>query len=270
MSWCADIPGCVRSGRFSKGFAHMSDFNRGYARTVETGSADMSLDVGLRNFMLGVYNKVALGLLLSAGLAFLTGSYPPIRDLMFTVANGRIGYSILGMVIAFAPLAVILFSSFVVKNATPRTAGITYWSIVSLIGASLGVVVLRYTDTSIASTFLLTATAFGGLSLVGYTTKRNLTGMGSFLIMGLWGLIGASILNIFVNSGPLGMIINIVGVLIFAGLIAYDTQKLKRTYYDLGGDQVGMGVATNFGALNLYLDFINLFQFLLSIFGNRR
>src|SRR5689334_17100993 len=146
----------------------MSDFDRGYARSVPTDRADMSVDVGLRRFMLGVYNKVALGLVLSAGLGFLTGSFAPVRDLMFTPR----GYTALGFVIAFAPLAVILFGSFALKNVTPRTAGIMYWTIVSLIGASLGVLVLRYTGESIASTFLLTATAFGALSLVGYTTKK--------------------------------------------------------------------------------------------------
>src|SRR5665213_2107582 len=150
----------------------MSDFNRGYARPIPT-DRDMSVDAGLRSFMLGVYNKMALGLLLSAGLAWLTGSFAPVRDAMFVVANGRVGYSVLGMVVAFAPLAVILFSGFAIKNQTPRTANITYWSIVSLIGASFGVLVLRYTGASIASTFLITATAFGGLSLVGYTTKRD-------------------------------------------------------------------------------------------------
>ena len=248
----------------------MSDLNPGLARSIPADRADMSVDVGLRGFMLGVYNKVALGLVLSAGLAYLTGSFAPVRDMMFTVANGRVGYSIFGMVIAFAPLAVILFSGFAMKNVTPRSAGITYWTIVSLIGASLGVVVLRYTGASIASTFLLTATAFGGLSLVGYTTKRNLTGMGSFLIMALWGLIGASLINLFLQSSMMAMIVNLAGVLIFAGLIAYDTQKLKMTYYQLEGNDTGKAVATNFGALSLYLDFINLFQFLLAFFGNRR
>lgn len=247
----------------------MSDFNRDYARTIPTGRADMSVDVGLRSFMLGVYNKVALGLVLSAALAYLTGSFAPVRDMMFTVANGRVGYSVLGLVVAFAPLAVILFSGFT-RNITPKSANITYWTIVSLIGASLGVVVLRYTGESIATTFLLTATAFGGLSLVGYTTKKDLTGFGSFLIMGLWGIIGASLINLFLHNSAMALIVNVLGVLIFAGLIAYDTQRLKMTYYQLEGDNAGQSVATSFGALSLYLDFINLFQFLLAFFGNRR
>ena len=248
----------------------MSDFNRGYAGTVQTGHADMSVDVGLRSFMLGVYNKVALGLLLSAGLAYLTGSFAPVRDLMFTVANGRVGYSILGMVVAFAPLAVLLFSGFALKNVTPKSAGITYWTVVTLIGASLGIVVLRYTGASIGETFLLTATCFGALSLVGYTTKRDLTAMGSFLIMGLFGLLGAMLINIFLQSSMMALIVNVIGVLIFAGLIAYDTQKLKMTYYQLEGNDAGKSVATSYGALSLYLDFINLFQFMLALFGNRR
>ena len=248
----------------------MSDFNRGYAGTVQTGHADMSVDVGLRSFMLGVYNKVALGLLLSAGLAYLTGSFAPVRDLMFTVANGRVGYSILGMVVAFAPLAVLLFSGFALKNVTPKSAGITYWTVVTLIGASLGIVVLRYTGASIGETFLLTATCYGALSLVGYTTKRDLTAMGSFLIMGLFGLLGAMLINIFLQSSMMALIVNVIGVLIFAGLIAYDTQKLKMTYYQLEGNDAGKSVATSYGALSLYLDFINLFQFMLALFGNRR
>jgi FtsH-binding integral membrane protein len=164
---------------------------------------------------------------------------------------------------------VILFSSFT-KNVTAKSAGITYWTIVSLIGASLGLVVLTYTGASIGTTFLITATSFGALSLVGYTTKKDLTGMGSFLIMGLWGIVIASLVNMFLHLPAMAFVINILGVLIFAGLTAYDIQRLKMTYYQLGGNQEAMGVATNYGALSLYLDFINLFQFLLSFLGNRR
>jgi len=249
----------------------MSDFNRGFSRTIPIDRADMSVDAGLRSFMLGVYNKVGLGLVLSAALAFLTGAYPPVRDLMFSVApNGRIGFTMLGMIVSFAPLALILGYGFIVKNQTSRASGILYWGVVSLIGASTGVVVLLYTGASIASTFLITAAAFGGLSLVGYTTKKDLTAMGSFMIMGLLGLIIASVVNMFLHLAAMAFIINVLGVLIFAGLIAWDTQKLKMTYYQLGGDQTSMAVATNYAALNLYLDFINLFRFLLALLGNRR
>lgn len=250
----------------------MSDFNRGYARTVSADRADMSVDAGLRSFMLGVYNKVALGLVVSAAMAFMTSSVVAVRDLMFrvTVDGHYAGLTGLGMLVAFAPLAILLFSGFALRNQTPRTAGIVYWSIVSLIGASLGVLVLAYTGASIATTFLITATAFGSLSLVGYTTKRDLTGFGSFLIMGLVGVVIASVVNLFLHSPAIYLIVNLLGVFIFAGLTAYDTQRLKMTYYQLGGDQAAMGVATNYGALSLYLDFINLFQMLLSLLGNRR
>jgi len=250
----------------------MSDFNRGYARPIPTDRADMSVDAGLRSFMLGVYNKVALGLVVSAVLAYVTGQVEPVQQLLYRVTtDGRlVGYTLLGYIVAFGPLAVILFGAFGMKNATPRSSGIYYWTIVSLLGASLGAITLVYTGASIFQTFLITATAFGGLSLVGYTTKRDLGPMGSFLIIGAIGLVIASLVNMFVGSGMLAFIINIVGVLVFAGLIAYDTQRLKMTYYELGGDQTAMGVATNYGALSLYLDFINLFMFLLRLFGDRR
>ncbi len=247
----------------------MSDYNGNFARTVPADRADMSVDAGLRSFMLGVYNKLALGLVLSAGLAWLTGG-GPLTPLMFQASAKGMTYSPLGWVVSLAPLGILLFSGFLMKNITPRTASIIYWSVVSLIGASLGSVVLFYTSVSVFSTFLITATAFGALSLVGYTTKKDLTAMGSFLIMGVVGLLIASVVNIFLASGPLQLIISGVGVLIFAGLIAYDTQRLKMSYYDMGGDQAAMSVATSYGALNLYLDFINLFRFLLVFLGDRR
>jgi len=175
-----------------------------------------------------------------------------------------------GMIVAFAPLAVMLFGMFAVRNATPRSSGIFYWTIVALIGAGLGGLTLVYTGGSIASTFLITATAFGALSLFGYTTKKDLTGFGSFLIVGLIGLVVASLVNLFLHNSMLQFIISVAGVLIFAGLIAYDTQRLKMTYYQLGGDQAAMGVATNSGALSPRINFINLFQFLLQFFGQRR
>ena len=134
----------------------------------------------------------------------------------------------------------------------------------------MGSLVLMYTGVSIFSTFLVTASAFGVLSLVGYTTKKNLTGMGSFLIMGVWGLLIASIVNIFMQSPVIAYMVSGIGVLIFSGLIAYDTQRLKMQYYEMGGNEAAMSVATSYGALNLYLDFINLFRFLLMFLGDRR
>jgi len=216
----------------------MSDFNHRSAGPVLVDRADMAVDAGLRQFMLGVYNKVALGLVVSGAMAWLTGMYAPVRDLMFMVsADGRMaGMTPLGWIVSFAPLGIILFSSFARGGQTPRGAAVAYWSIVVLMGASLGVLTLVYTGQALAQTFLITAAAFAALSLFGYATKRDLTAMGSFLIVGLIGLV----------------------------------QRLKMMYYDLGGDEASTSVATNYGALSLYLNFINLFQFLLSLLGERR
>jgi len=253
----------------------MSDFNNGYARPLPQ-SADMSVDAGLRSFMLGVYNKVALGLLVSAVLAYVTGSVPAVRDLLFSTAvfpdgvTRLTGMTMLGMIVAFSPLVLILGSNFVMKNPTAGGASALYWLIVALIGASMGTIVLVYTGASVVQTFLITAAAFGALSLFGYTTKKDLSGIGTFLIMGVIGLIIAMVVNMFLQSSMMQMIISIAGVLIFAGLIAYDTQRLKMTYYALGGNQSAMSVATSYGALSLYISFINMFQFLLMLFGGRR
>jgi FtsH-binding integral membrane protein len=248
----------------------MSDFNRGFARPGTVAAPDMAVDAGLRAFMLGVYNKVALGLVLSAALSWITGMYEPVQRMLFNVdVFGRPHYTLLGMVVAFAPLGILLFQGFA-RRQSAQSASFTYWAVVSLIGASLGMIFLIYSGVSVFETFLVTAGAFGGLSLVGYTTKRDLSGMGSFLIMGLWGLILASLAAMFFHSPALVFAINLIGVGIFAGLIAYDTQRLKMTYYQLGGDQAGMSVATSYGALSLYLDFINLFRFLLYFMGGSR
>jgi len=250
----------------------MNDLNRGYARSIPADRADMSVDAGLRSFMLGVYNKVALGLLLSAALAFLTSYYQPVASLLYQLTpDGRlVGFTMLGMALRFAPLVMMLVAMFAMRNPTARTAGMLYWAIVSTIGAGLGLWLLRYQIGSVGQVFLITAAAFGGLSLFGYTTKKDLSGFGSFLIMGVIGLVIASLVQMIFQLPGLSFIISVLGVLIFSGLIAYDTQNLKMSYYQMGGDQNSMAVATNYGALNLYLNFINLFQFLLSIFGARR
>ena len=247
----------------------MSDFDRGVVRPEVTAAPDMAVDAGLRAFMLGVYNKVALGLVLSAVLAYVTGNVPAVRDLLWqTTVNGA-RMTLLGMVIAFAPIGILLFQGFA-RQQSPERAALTYWIIVALIGASLGWIFRFYTNGSVVETFLITASAFGVLSLVGYTTKRDLSGFGSFLIMGVWGLILAMVVSMFIPSAPLMLAINAVGVLIFAGLIAHDTQRLKMTYYWVGGNQAAASVATSYGALSLYLDFVNLFRFLLFFMGGAR
>jgi hypothetical protein len=249
----------------------MSDFNGRFGTSAFPARADMSVDAGLRAFMLGVYNKLALGLLIAAGLAWATVNVPAVEALLYRVEYGRvIGFTPIGMAVQWAPLVVLLISNFTMRNPTAQGASALYWTVVSLIGLSLGVVFLAYTGSSVAMTFFVTAAAFGGLSLYGYVTKRDLTAFGAFLFIGLIGLVLASIVNMFVHSGPMGFVISVVGVLIFAGLTAYDTQKLKMMYYQVGGDRNALGVMTSYGALSLFLDFLNLFLFLLRLFGNRR
>lgn len=248
----------------------MSDFRNGFS-TPAPAQADMAVDAGLRSFMLGVYNKLALGLLVAGALAYATGNVPAVQQLLFAVtADGRVGLTMLGMVVQFLPLVLLFGSMFFMKNPTAGGVNMLYWAVVASIGAGMGILFLRYTGDSLASTFFVTAASFGALSLVGYTTKKDLTAMGSFLIMGVIGLIIASIVNMFMQSGTLYLIISGLGVLIFAGLIAYDTQRLKMTYYQLGGDRAAMGVATGFGALSLFINFVNLFQFLLAFMGGNR
>ena len=248
----------------------MSDFRNGYS-TPAPAKADMAVDAGLRSFMLGVYNKLALGLVVAGVLAYATGNVPAVQQLLFAVGpDGRVGMTVLGMVVQFLPLDLLFGSMFFMKNPTAGGVNLLYWAVVASIGAGMGVLFLRYTGESLASTFFVTAAAFGALSLIGYTTKKDLTAMGSFLIMGVIGLIIASVVNMFMQSGTMALIISGLGVLIFAGPIAYDTQRLKMTYYQLGGDQQAMGVATGFGALSLFINFVNLFQFLLAFMGGNR
>lgn len=253
----------------------MSDFGN-YSATG--ARADAATDPGLRSFMLGVYQKMGLGLLVSAVLAYVTSSVPVVSDLLFvkTPAGALAGFTILGLIVSFAPLVIILASNFMMKRASATSANLLYWVIVALMGASLGTLMLMYTGTSVVTTFLITAAAFGGLSLVGYTTKRDLSGLRAFMIMATWGLVFASIaaglgtaFGLF-SVGPIFWIINGAGVLIMAGLIAAETQHLKMIYFSVRGDGESMSVATSFGALNLYIAFINLFRFLLYFLGVRR
>ena len=248
----------------------MSDFNRGYARPFGAPQADMAVDAGLRSFMLGVYNKMALGLVLSGVLALVTSHQPVVSYLYQPTIDGRMGMTLLGNVLMWSPLVILLASSFIIRSVTPKSSGILYWTVVSLIGASMGWIFLAFTAASVAQTFFVTAAAFGGLSLYGYATKRDLTGIGSFLMMGVFGILLAIVVNIFLHSSAVAFAINLLGVLVFAGLTAFQTQRLKMTYYQVGGNESAMAVATNYGALSLYIDFVNLFQFLLAFTGGRR
>ncbi|MBL8549750.1 MAG: Bax inhibitor-1/YccA family protein [Hyphomonadaceae bacterium] len=250
----------------------MSDHYSQARSGAPAARADMAIDAGLRNFMLGVYNKMSLGLLLSGVLAYVVGTTPALAQVLLAPP--------IGYLVMFGPLAILLISSFTMKNPSPTAAGLVYWSVVSLMGVSLGGIVLAYAGIAggmviVAKAFLVTSLTFGALSLWGYTTKRDLTGWGSFLMMGLFGIIIASLVNfgfrIFTGAEITGLsfAISVIGVLVFAGLTAYDTQRLKYTYYDLGGDTRAMSVATTFGALSLYLNFINLFLFILRLMSPR-
>ncbi|MBU6373127.1 MAG: Bax inhibitor-1/YccA family protein [Alphaproteobacteria bacterium] len=246
----------------------MNDYSP-QARSIPMGRADMAVDAGLRAFMVGVFNKMAVGLVLSGVLAYVVGNVDPVRQLFFVETARGYAPTILGLAAMFSPLVLLLIVPFAMRNPSPAGTSAVYWAVVSLMGIGLGSVFLRYTDGSIATTFFATASAYGALSLWGYTTKKDLTGFGSFLIMGVIGLVVASLVNIFLQSPALHFAVSAIGVLVFAGLTAFDTQRLKYTYYELGGDARAMAVATNFGALTMYMNFINLFQFLLSFLGNR-
>ena len=232
--------------------------SRGPALNGEALGA-VTMDQGLRRYMLSIYNYMASGVLLSGIVALLFANSGLAAQVMATP---------LRWVIALSPLAFVMVMSFGMNRLSTGTLNVLFWLFSVVMGLSLSAIFLVYTGPSIALTFFSTAGAFAGLSLYGYTTKRNLSGMGSFLMMGLIGLIIASLLNLWLGSGPLALAISVLGVLIFAGLTAYDTQRLRDTYYYVAGTDM-MGKVVIMGALSLYLDFINMFQFLLSFLGNR-
>jgi FtsH-binding integral membrane protein len=231
-----------------------------------------AIDAGLRAYMLRVYNYMAIGLGLTGVAAYLTYSlsFQEVGGQLVPTALGQTLFgSPLMWVIIFAPLALVFFLSFRIHTMSVGAAQTTFWVYASLVGVSLATIFVVYTAESITQVFFITAGTFGAMSLWGYTTKRDLTGMGSFLIMGLIGIIIASIVNIFLASSALGFAISIIGVLVFTGLTAYDTQKIKEMY-SVSDDGTVAGRKAIMGALSLYLDFINLFLMLLRLFGQSR
>jgi uncharacterized protein len=216
-------------------------------------------DAGLRKHMLAIYNYMASGVLLSGIVALVFASSGMAAQVLSTP---------LKWVIMLAPLGFVFAISLGANRFSQATLQLLFWGFCVIMGLSLSSIFLVFTASSIASTFFATAGAFAGLSLFGYTTKKNLTGMGSFMTMGLIGIIIAMVVNLFMQSSALALAISILGVLIFAGLTAYDTQRLKHEYDVLRGTEFA-GKAVILGALTLYLDFINMFQFLLSFLGNR-
>ena len=230
-----------------------------------------SYDVGLRQHMIRVYNYMASGLVLSGIVAFALFQVPELAGLFFQVtANGRVvGLNVLGWVAIFAPLGLLLLVGFRAQQMSVGAIQAVYWAVTALMGVSLSLVLFRYTGASVARTFFVTAAAFVGLSLYGYTTKRDLSAFGKFLFMGLIGIILAGLVNMIWPSGTMTFIISVAGVLIFSGLIAYDTQTIKDQYNE-AWDQGSLEKVAIFGALSLYLDFVNLFQFLMSFMGQSR
>ncbi|WP_370254993.1 Bax inhibitor-1 family protein [Nioella sp.] len=233
------------------------------------GISAAQIDEGLRAHMNKVYATMSVGLLVTAGAAWGIGTSPAMlsifRDPMTLQPN------ILGWAVMFAPLIMVFAFGAMINRLSAAGAQLFFYAFSAVMGISISWIFSVFTGISIVQTFLITAIAFAGLSLYGYTTKRNLSGMGTFLIMGLIGIIVASIVNIFLASSALHFVISVLGVLIFAGLTAYDTQTIKNTYIDHARhmDEEWLGKAAIMGALNLYLDFINLFMFLLQFLGNR-
>jgi hypothetical protein len=251
----------------------MSDYNTNpAARYGTTARARVDIDAGLRAYMLRVYNYMALGLAITGAVALGTFIMAVDRSaggaLQLTDFGRLMFTSPLRWVVILAPLAFVFFLAFRIDRLSVAAAQTLFWVYAALVGLSLSVLFLVFTGESIVRTFFITAAAFGALSLYGYTTQRDLSGFGSFLIMGLFGIIIASLVNIFLASTMMQWIISVVGVLVFSGLTAYDTQRIKEMYF-AGDAEVVAGRKAIMGALSLYLDFVNLFVMLLQLFGNR-
>jgi FtsH-binding integral membrane protein len=245
----------------------MADYDNRVIRGTATAGA---IDAGLRAYMLRIYNYMLIGLVLTGATAWLTAS-TPFGQLFFQAnpQTGAIGMTALGFIALFAPLGLVLFLSFRINKMSVGAAQMTFWIYAGLVGIGIAPILWIYTGTSVAETFFITAAMFGAMSLWGYTTRSDLSGMGSFLFMGLIGLVIASVVNIFLHSAMMQWILSVAGVIIFTGLTAYDTQYIKESYV-ASDDGTVAGRKAIFGALKLYLDFLNLFLFLLRFMGNRR
>jgi uncharacterized protein len=219
------------------------------------------VDEGLRSYLLQVYNYMGLGLAITGVVAFLVAATPALYVPIFTTP--------LKWLVMLAPLGFVFFLSAKIQTMSVSAAQITFWAFAAVMGLSLASIFLVFTGASIARVFFITAAMFGAMSLYGYTTKRDLSGWGSFLFMGLIGIIIAMLVNIFLASAALQFAISVIGVLVFTGLTAYDTQRIKEMYYELDASDVATRKAI-MGALSLYLDFINMFVMLLHLFGTTR
>jgi FtsH-binding integral membrane protein len=251
----------------------MSDFNPNVAARGVAADRALAIDAGLRAHMIRVYNYMAAAVGVTGVVAWLTFQMAATTNAAGQLTLTPLGQALFGswmvFVLMLAPLALVFYLSFRIDRLQAGTARVLFFVYAALLGVSLATIFMAYTETSITRVFFISAAAFGALSLYGYTTQRDLSGMGSFLIMGLFGVIIASLVNLFLKSSAMDFIISIVGVLVFAGLTAWDTQKIKEMYDPMDDGSVG-GRKAVMGALSLYLDFINLFLMLLRLVGDRR
>ena len=238
-------------------------------RLGATTAPSAAIDAGLRTYMLRVYNYMTVGTAITGLTAWLVANTPLINLFYNTTQDGFLTPSLLGWAAVISPLIFILAMSFGLNKMKASTIQMLFWAVTIVFGISLSNILLTFTGTSVARVFFITAGLFGAMSLYGYTTKRDLTKLGSFLFMGLIGIILASVVNIFIGSSMMQFVISVAGVLIFTGLTAYDTQKIKNTYDSVSHSGELMTKTAVMGALNLYLDFLNLFIMLMHLLGNR-
>lgn len=240
----------------------MFNFVNNKASFASAATSSTSYDVGLRDYMVKVYNFMAIALVISGLTAFLVSSSPALMAAIFGTP--------LAWVVMFAPLAFVFFFGYKLNSISAESAKNYLWIFAGLMGVSISTIFISYTGTSIARVFFISATTFGVTALYGYTTKKDLTSMGSFMIMGLIGLLIASLFNIFLQSSALQFATSILGMIIFIGLTAYDSQRIKQMYYHASGNAAVSSKMAVVGALSLYMDFINLFMTMLSFFGDRK
>lgn len=233
--------------------------NNSFSRVA---ASDSSYDIGLREYMIKVYNFMAIALGISGFVAFLTASSPALMNALFGTP--------LAYVVMFAPLIFVFVLGYKIPTISPEKARVYLWVFAGLMGLSMSSIFTIYTGTSIARVFFISATTFGLTALYGYTTKKDLTSMGSFMVMGLIGLLIASLFNVFLQSSALHFVTSILGLIIFIGLTAYDSQRIKHMYYHASGNSEAIAKMAVIGALNLYMDFINMFMFMINLFGDRR
>jgi uncharacterized protein len=268
-----------------EGMNQMAQIDNRYAGRIGART-DVAVDAGLRAYMLRVYNYMSAGIALTGLVAYVIFTYSVTTDAALAASAGGRAYALhRGMyltqfgvtmfaspfkwVVMLAPLGFVFFLSWRIYKMSLGAAQLSFWLFAAVMGASLSSIFLVYTGNSITQVFFVTAAAFGGLSIYGYTTQRDLSGWGSFLIMGVIGIVVAGLVNMWLQSGALQFAISVIGVLVFAGLTAYDTQQIKDNYYAVMGDATATAKAAIMGALNLYLDFINMFVMMLQLFGNR-